>query len=198
MRRSGERIIIMASDLVGSDGYYVNEEWRPVPGQEGRYEVSDQGRFRSIDRVIIRSDGILRPLKGRIRKLQIHKTGYPCAMIRDNGKSVLLFVHRVVAAAFIGSRPEGKEVRHLDGDSGNARLSNLSYSTHQENQRDMILHGTACHGEKSPNSKLIERQVRTILTIGRTQSLTETAAQFGVCIQTVANVLTRKTWPHVE
>ncbi|MDU6479009.1 MAG: NUMOD4 domain-containing protein, partial [Corynebacterium kroppenstedtii] len=42
------------------------ERWRPVVGYEGIYEVSDQGRVRSLDRIITQHDGMKRPMRGRI------------------------------------------------------------------------------------------------------------------------------------
>lgn len=51
-------------------------------------------------------------------------------------------VHRAVALAFLGEPPPGQEVRHKDGDPGNAELSNLEYGTRSENMRDAVRHGT--------------------------------------------------------
>jgi hypothetical protein len=54
-------------------------------------------------------------------------------------------VHQLVMLAFVGPRPEGMEVRHLDGDKLNNALPNLRYDTHLENMRDLVRHGT--HGK---------------------------------------------------
>jgi hypothetical protein len=52
-------------------------------------------------------------------------------------------VHQLVLEAFVGARPTPKhESRHLDGDSSNNRPGNLEWSTHAENNRDRVRHGT--------------------------------------------------------
>lgn len=50
-------------------------------------------------------------------------------------------VHTWVALTFLGPRPEGQEVRHLDGDPGNNTLGNLAYGTPSENRYDTVRHG---------------------------------------------------------
>lgn len=51
-------------------------------------------------------------------------------------------------AAFAGPCPEGLEVRHLDGDPANNRLTNLCYGTHSENVQDSLRHGTHAQARK--------------------------------------------------
>ena len=107
------------------------EEWRPVVGYEGLYEVSDQGRVRSLI-----SGRILRPAT---RRLSGHKHVMLCR------PSQVGLVHQLVAAAFLGPRPDGAETRHLNGDSGDNRAANLQYGTRSENTEDSKRHGTHFH-----------------------------------------------------
>lgn len=58
-------------------------------------------------------------------------------------------VHRIVMRAFAGPRPEGLEVRHLDGDPTNNGLTNLAYGTPLENASDQRLHGTNFNSRKT-------------------------------------------------
>jgi hypothetical protein len=51
-------------------------------------------------------------------------------------------VHQMVLAAHAGPRPDGQEVRHLDGDPLNNWLANLAYGTPSENSADKVRHGT--------------------------------------------------------
>ena len=115
------------------------EEWRPVPGCPS-YLVSDQGRVAS-----------LRTWKGqpgpRILKAHPNHFGYPYVQLwgYGNGGSrnrLMRSVHSLVAAAFLGPRPEGMEVRHLDGDPANCSAGNLAYGTHVDNEHDKLQHGT--------------------------------------------------------
>ena len=111
-------------------------EWRPIPGLEGRYEVSDQGEVRSL--LAHRGQPgprLLTPATDNRGYLQVRLT-WPGSRQRT------LRVHQIVALAFIGERPEGLETRHLDGDKLNNQLSNLAYGTPSENRADSIAHGT--------------------------------------------------------
>lgn len=51
------------------------------------------------------------------------------------------YVHHLVAEGFIGPRPDGQEIRHLNGDRYDCRATNLAYGTHRQNVRDMVQHG---------------------------------------------------------
>jgi hypothetical protein len=108
------------------EGRVVNEEWRSF---DGDYEVSSFGRVRSRPR---------RRTKGGILRLHLNRYGYP--EVKLGGKRTTL-VHVMVATAFLGPRPAGKEVRHLDGDPTNNRPENLAWGTHLENVHDTIRHG---------------------------------------------------------
>lgn len=117
------------------------ERWRPIPGWEGLYEVSDLGRVRSVDRVIVTDAGVEKRLQARILKSGMNRRHRHVALCRgDGGRSFR--VHRLVMEAFVGDLPEGMEVRHLDDDPDNNRLSNLVYGTRSENVLDRVRNGT--------------------------------------------------------
>ncbi len=117
---------------------HATESWRPVVGHPG-YEVSDLGRVRSVDREVhcISRHGTphKRRYKGALLKLwRDPKFGYFSAVMGRGVNSRP--VHQLVAEAFIGPRPEGQEVRHLNSDGGDNRLCNLAYGTRSDNNRD--------------------------------------------------------------
>lgn len=120
------------------------ERWLPVPGWEELYEVSDLGRVRSLTRWTPAGTR-----KGRMMKMNVDPSGYFQLGFRRNGKNRTQKVHQLVAAAFLGPRPEGMEVRHLDGDPLNNRLDNLAYGTPSENSQDSIRHGTHSNARKT-------------------------------------------------
>ena len=114
------------------------ERWLPIPGYEGLYEVSDQGRVRSLGR--IGRNGQTYPAK--VLKLAQSK-GYRLSVLTAlDGSRTTHRVHLLVMAAFVGPREEGMVCRHLDGNPANNVLSNLAYGTPVENAADMIAHGT--------------------------------------------------------
>ena len=119
------------------------EQWKPVHGYEGIYEVSSHGRVRSVDRTVTCSDGKVHRYKGKVLSACLSKRGgYPLVNLRDQGKGQTRYVHSLAAEAFIGSRPEGMEVCHNDGDSTNNHLDNLRYDTSSDNELDKVRHGT--------------------------------------------------------
>lgn len=118
------------------------EQWRPIAGYEGSYEISDHGRVKSLERTVTTSAGVTRRVRGRIMKTTVGGHGYPTVSLFRDGTRHTRNVHNLVAEAFIGRRPaSGIEIRHLDGDRLNCNLSNLRYGTPQENQADKREHG---------------------------------------------------------
>lgn len=113
---------------------YTAERWAPVPGYDG-YEVSDQGRVRSIPR-----PG--RRLQGKILKPFSSTQGYPTVSLRTNGATKRMTVHRIVAITFLGHAPAPLQVRHLNGNKLDSRLVNLAWGTPSENIYDKHAHGT--------------------------------------------------------
>lgn len=117
------------------------EEWRPVVGFEGYYEVSNEGRVRSLHWA-----------EPRIMADRAHpRTGHLHVDLRGAGKKKAAYVHQLVARAFIGE-PTGPLVRHLDDVSTNNHVSNLAYGTLADNAQDALRNGrnhfanlTECH-----------------------------------------------------
>jgi hypothetical protein len=118
------------------------EHWLPVVGHEGWYEVSDQGRVRSIPRFRLRRNGVPMTLRGRLLNPIIDPDGYGYVTLSFADASRRRRpIHQLVLAAFVGPMPQGHEVRHLDGDPGNNRRENLRYGTSLENSEDQRKHG---------------------------------------------------------
>lgn len=100
--------------------------WRDVPGYEGRYQVSDTGLVRSLDRV----DSYGRRRKGQLLRPGPQKRGHLTVSLgRHNSKQV----HSLVLLAFEGPCPEGHEVLHKDHNPQNNNWNNLKYGTRSEN-----------------------------------------------------------------
>lgn len=104
------------------------EEWRPVAGYNGWYEVSSLGRVRS------RAKGTT----VRILKPGIASHGYPTVSL---GRGNTRTVHSLVAAAFLGPRPVGADICHRNGVRADPRAANLYYATRSDNNRDIVYHG---------------------------------------------------------
>lgn len=123
------------------------EEWRPVLGSEGAYEVSSFGQVRSLDRhITYLRNGVTsgRTLRGRVLKQQRDRYGYLRVAIGGRMRKV----HTLVVEAFLGPRPPGMEVCHADGSRDNNHISNLRYDTRAGNAADALKHGTV----RTPNA----------------------------------------------
>lgn len=118
------------------------EEWRDIPGYEGRYQASDLGNVRSLDRRVNVCYGATRMMKGRVLKPAGCKKDPHLYVVLGNGQAGTP-VHKLVALAFLGPRPEGQDVRHLDGNPLNNRADNLAYGTRTENILDVYRQGRA-------------------------------------------------------
>lgn len=127
-----------------------NEIWKPVVGYEGIYEVSDQGRVRSLDRIVAHNSGRTQRVYGKAMSVNRNSRGYMNVGLHKNGTLKTGAVHVLVLQAFVGPRPDGQVCRHLNGNPIDNRLANLAWGTHSENQYDSILHGT--HGLASKDS----------------------------------------------
>jgi hypothetical protein len=117
------------------------EHWAAIPGYESTYEVSNLGRVRSIPRAVVQANswGIFeRKMPGVLLRPWIAPAGYPNVNLHGKRHTV----HELVALAFLGPRPDGLWIRHLDGDPSNNSPSNLAYGTPSENALDMVSHGT--------------------------------------------------------
>ncbi|ALJ19573.1 NUMOD4 motif-containing HNH endonuclease [Microbacterium sp. No. 7] len=125
-----------------STDFILAEEWRPVRGFEGRYEVSSVGRIRSLPRVVTRRDGVTSKVNGGIRRPSVKKSGYlKVSLWRDNSEFTA-HVHSLVLEAFVGPRPPGLVACHGDGNPANNRVENLRWDTPSENNFDRGRHGT--------------------------------------------------------
>lgn len=120
------------------------ERWLPVVGYEGRYEVSNLGRVRSLDRVTRHG----RRRKGRMLKPTPMPRGYQLVNLWLDNSPRMWLIHRLVLTAFVGPAPEGTEALHGIGGPGNNTLPNLRWGTHSENQFDQVAHGTHANAAK--------------------------------------------------
>lgn len=117
------------------------EGWRPIPGYEGAYEVSDRGRVRSLARVVRRRDGRHRRTPDRILKGGVDSHGYPFVNLARDGRAKRYPLHQLVLSVFVGPRPDGMEVLHWDDDHAHPARHNLRYGTRSENLRDAVRNG---------------------------------------------------------
>lgn len=106
------------------------ENWKAIPGTNGKIEVSDMGRVRSL-------------LRGEpyILKATADKKGYLRLRVTINREKFSYKVHREVAKAFILNPNNLPQVNHIDGNKANNAVSNLEWCTNKENAHHALRTG---------------------------------------------------------
>ena len=108
------------------------EEWRDIKGYEGKYQVSNMGRVKSLDRLVSRSGRVMH-LREKLLKPRVNPFGYCSVHLYCNGDGKNIFIHRLVANAFIPNADNTLEINHKDEDKSNNCVENLEWCTHQYN-----------------------------------------------------------------
>ena len=167
------------------------EIWKPVPNYPG-YEVSNTGLFRSYfnnaGRIIDRP----RPVKQNVTD-----RGYFRIALRKNKKQKIWFSHRVVALAFIGPIPTGKQVNHKNGIKSDNRPENLEYVSQSENNKHAYKTGLrSVRGNQSPVRK-IDESVAIEIKYKENGPQKHIAKKYGISASQVCNIKSGRSWSHI-
>ena len=162
----------------------TEEVWRDVKGYEGLYQVSDQGRAKSLER----KDRFGRTVKERILKPAVTQDGYLKVTLWAGGKPKTLRVHRLVCEAFYDNPDNKSDVNHINEDKTDNRACNLEWCTRRENNN----HGT--HNERSgkTRSKPVAQCTKDGELVKTWPSLTEIGKQKGFSQGSISEVANGK------
>lgn len=177
------------------------EIWKPIPGFEHFYEVSNMGRVRGVRRNRLRSPNLT--VKGYLH----------IALFCYGERFKPIAIHRLVAWAFIGPQKSGIVVNHLDGNPQNNRLSNLEYCTRKQDTQHAIRMGLKpigsrhwsrlhpewrAHGEGHGCATITDvqaKQIKQLLKAGL--GPTAVARIIGCSVKVAKDISCNKTWRHV-
>lgn len=168
------------------------EIWKAVVGYEGRYEVSDLGRIKSLPHG-------RRGFEKILKQTPHVKSGHLLVNLSDNEQRQRVnYVHLLVLIAHVGLPPKGMQGCHNDGVPANNALSNLRWDTPTSNQADRKLHGTSNVGEQNPMAKFDEATVRVIKErLSRGELVTNLAKEYGVRHGAISLIKNGKRWAGV-
>ena len=170
----------------------MSEEWRDVVGYEGLYQVSDQGRVKSLERKVKHWRGGERIQKERILKPATAYNGYLLVPLYAGGKRKKLKVHRLVCQAF-HDNPDNKPcVNHIDENKTNNAANNLEWCTYEENNN----HGTRNARSAETKSKPVAQYALDGELIKIWVSAREAQKQAGFSYKHISNVATGKHKTH--
>src|SRR5690349_13431876 len=178
------------------------EVWKDVIGYEGRYQVSNNGRVKSLARLADPIEGfggttVEIPIPEKIMAQSTVK-GYKKVCLNKQGVEKSVSVHRLVAIAFIPNPDNKRTVNHKNGIKKDNWVENLEWNTYSENIRHAVNTGLkpTTKGEAIGTSKLDEIQVLTIRSLADNREMLQPdiAKYFGVSVGTIETIKARKTW----
>lgn len=172
------------------------EQWKDIKGYEGKYQISSFGNIKSLARKSVYGDklGDYHTVQERILKATITGKYY---MIKLEGNNSVT-IHSLVAEAFLGERPNGMVINHIDQNPLNNFYKNIEYTTQVRNIEEANLRGNGNIGTKQRDAKLTELEVLDIRQrIEAGESQVDIADFYNVSKTTICDIKAGRKWSHV-
>ena len=117
------------------------EVWKDIKGFEGKYQVSNLGRVKSLERTV-EYERFGRLVKETVNEIILSQFKDPLqkryiVFLYKNGVKYARRVHRLVAEAFVPNPENLKSVIHKDGNLINNEASNLLWSSSRESFKEV-------------------------------------------------------------
>jgi hypothetical protein len=179
------------------------EIWKPIKDFDG-YFVSNLGRVKSAERVIMRSNGMKQTIYGRMIKISYDHDGYPKVSMNKDKKRHTRRIHRLVAQAFIPSIHNKTEVNHISGVKKDCSVGNLEWCNRSENMlhahENDLKKQTVMVGDEARYRKLSSVQVKEICKMYETGNYTQLyiAGIYGVSRGTIHQIVRNKIWGSLD
>jgi hypothetical protein len=173
----------------------MKEIWKPIKGYEGRYEVSNLGRVKSLDR---KSKNKATPemiVKGRLIK-DCNTNGYRTLRLSLRNVPKMFYVHRLVCSAFVENPNNKKTVNHIDGDKTNNHYSNLEWTSLAENIRHANKAGLRININRKTGKQLTKKQALELIELlNKGCKNKDIAKEYNISLSSVYNIKAGKQWP---
>lgn len=177
----------------------MTERWKPIPGYEDCYSVSDQGRCARTA-----TYGVNPKPKWKLVAIRIKRGGYATFHLCKDGERKDPLAHRLIWVAFNGAIPDGLEINHKNSIRSDNRLANLELMSRSENcaygfrMNNRPPPNNPSPGSKNGSAKLSEAdipKIRAMALTGKYQY--EIAKIFGVSQPLIGKIVRRMLWAHV-
>lgn len=175
---------------------------KDIPGFEGRYAVTKDGRLWSYPKTWHNGKCFITS-KGSWLSLCNHTGGYQTLRLKDSkGKTKNFYVHRLIAQTFVPNPNNLPEVNHKDTNKKNNHYLNLEWVTRKENSDHAKINGLYKHeparGENHADAKLTDKsvvEIRKLHKKGIKQSLL--CSKYGITKSAMSSVCNCKSWKHL-
>ena len=180
----------------------MKADWKDIPELDNLYKINSDGVVMSKDRKVkssIQKTGY-RLHKGKIKHSQDNGNGYKQIYVQINKRRKILYIHRLVAQAFIPNPENKPNVNHINGIKSDNCVENLEWCTQAENQNHASENNLLKKGEKSSLSKITKNQVlaiRRLNTINPKFNKSKVAVKLGIRDSTIHKIINRQIWKHI-
>lgn len=164
----------------------IIEEWRDIPGYEGLYQVSNFGRVRSLDRIVI-SNGFQRKIRGCILKPSVSRRGYYLICLQKESIPKTILVHRLVAQVFIPNPNNLPCVNHKSEIKTENSVENIEWCSYKYNSN----YGTR-------TERFIKSKSKKVAKIAPNGDVLEVYNSAMDAAQTIPNKNTRSQAGHIR
>lgn len=169
----------------------TTEVWRPIPGYEGLYAVSNLGK-------VCRACPGKNTWEGRILKPKIDRCGYLYISLFSR-KQRHFRIHTLVASAFLGCRLPKQEINHKNGIKTDNRPENLEYCTGKQNMGHAFQVLGIGRGSRNGASHFCESDILLIRKMANQDHFTakQLAEKFRTSAGHIRQILNRRYWQHI-
>lgn len=173
-----------------------DENWADIQDYEGYYQVSNMGRIKSLQRMIIDKNGSYRFFWEKILR-QSKSRGYLVVGLSIESQNKVKSVHRLVGIHHVPNPENKPEINHKKGIKIDNRATELEWMTHAENSQHAVDSGLTKNekGAKGGRAKLSEQQVveiKRLIKVGMKQKTI--ASMFGVLPTNISAINKKIIW----
>lgn len=197
----------------------MEEIWKDIKGYEGLYQVSNLGRVKSLDKIMLCKDGKIHHWKEKLLKQQVSHKGYFTVKLQNNKIKHMCQVHRLVAEAFLHNTNNLPQVDHINGDKQCNVVTNLRFADNKTNANNPNTKWKLSHQHteewknrmsvlkqgKAPTRKCLEKarklhekKIQSYNKEGHPiktyNSLTEASSDIGKTISAISNSIKRNQY----